>query len=162
MSTPRKTKASKEIVGNIKLIIPAGSATPSPPIGPALAPKKVSIPEFCKQFNAESLKSANKGDPIPVNITVYKDGSFTFVLRNPPVFYLIKKECGLDKGLATPGRVSGPSVNRSQLRKVARIKMHEMRLGGKTPDEALEAALRCVEGVARSAGLTVVNDENIG
>lgn len=149
----KKKGGKKHPIGEIKIILKAGKASPAPPVGPMLAQKKLNIPDFCKQFNDRSLKKNKPDTPTPTVITAYSDGSFTFNLKNPPVIYLINQECGIEKGLSDPGKSAGPVVKRSQLRKVAKIKMDEMRVSGE------DEALKCVEGSARSAGYTVEDDE---
>jgi len=134
---------AKKITGYIKLQVPAGSANPSPPIGPALGQRGLAIMEFCKQFNAQTQKM-EKGSPIPVVITVYQDRSFTFEMRTPPVSYFIKKAAKLESGSKTPGRVT-----KAQVREIAQQKMKDLNC------DTIEAAMRMVEGSARSMGIEV-------
>ena len=121
---------AKKVTGYIKLQVPAGSANPSPPIGPALGQRGLNIMEFCKQFNAQSQKM-EKGSPIPVVITVYQDRSFTFEMRTPPVSYFIKKAAKLESGSKTPGRDRAGIVTKAQVREIAQ-----------TQDEGLELRYR--------------------
>jgi large subunit ribosomal protein L11 len=140
---------AKKITGYIKLQVPAGKANPAPPIGPALGQHGVNIMEFCKAFNA---KTANAGDlKIPVVITVYADRSFTFITKTPPVTDLIKKTIGLDKGSGTPNRDKKGSITRKQVEEIARTKMADLNT------TSVEAAMRMVEGSAKSLGLEIVD-----
>ena len=139
---------AKKITGYIKLQVPAGSANPSPPIGPALGQRGLVIMEFCKQFNAQTQKM-EKGSPIPVVITVYQDRSFTFEMRTPPVSYFIKKAAKLESGSKTPGRDKAGSVTKAQVREIAEQKMKDLNT------DNVEAAMRMVEGSARSMGIEV-------
>ena len=139
---------AKKILGYIKLQVPAGSANPSPPIGPALGQQGVNIMEFCKQFNAQTQKM-EKGLPIPVIITVYSDRSFTFVMKTPPAAVLIRKAIGIEKGSGTPNTAKVGKISRKQLEDIAKLK---------TPDLTaadLEAAVRTISGTARSMGVDV-------
>ena len=139
---------AKKVQGYIKLQVPAGSANPSPPIGPALGQQGVNIMEFCKQFNAQTQKT-EKGLPIPVVITVYSDRSFTFVMKTPPAAVLIRKAIGIEKGSGTPNTAKVGKISRKQLEEIARMK---------TPDLTaadLEAAVRTIAGSARSMGVDV-------
>lgn len=141
---------AKEITGYINLIIPAGSANPSPPIGPALGQHGVNIMEFCKAFNAQTEKM-EKGMPTPVVITVYKDRSFTFITKKAPNTYYIKKLLKLKSGSKTPGRGEPVAVvKKSQLRELAKDKMVDMNA------KDVEGATRIMEGSARSMGVQVV------
>jgi len=140
---------AKKITGYIKLQVPAGSANPSPPIGPALGQRGVNIMEFCKAFNAKT-QEMEKGMPIPVIITVYGDRSFTFVMKTPPATYLLAKAAKIQKGAATTGKGYVGKVTREDIRKIAETKMPDLN----TTD--IEAAMRSVEGSARSMGLQVV------
>src|SRR5712691_6650802 len=139
---------AKKITGYIKLQVPAGAANPSPPIGPALGQRGLAIMEFCKQFNAQTQKM-EKGSPIPVVITVYQDRSFTFEMRTPPVSYFIKKAAKLESGSKTPGREKAGSVTKAQVREIAEQKMKDLNC------DTIEAAMRMVEGSARSMGIEV-------
>jgi large subunit ribosomal protein L11 len=139
---------AKKVQGYIKLQVPAGSANPSPPIGPALGQQGVNIMEFCKQFNAQTQK-LEKGLPIPVIITVYTDRSFTFVMKTPPASVLIRKAIGIEKGSGAPNTNKVGKISRKQLEEIAKTK---------TPDLTaadLEAAVRTVAGTARSMGVDV-------
>jgi large subunit ribosomal protein L11 len=139
---------AKKITGYVKLQVPAGAANPSPPIGPALGQRGLNIMEFCKQFNAQTQKM-EKGSPIPVVITVYQDRSFTFELRTPPVSYFIKKAAKLESGSKTPGRERAGTVTKEQVREIAQQKMKDLNC------DNIEAAMRMVEGSARSMGIEV-------
>jgi large subunit ribosomal protein L11 len=139
---------AKKITGYIKLQVPAGSANPSPPIGPALGQRGLAIMEFCKQFNAQT-QNMEKGSPIPVVITVYQDRSFTFEMRTPPVSYFIKKAAKLESGSKTPGRERAGSVTKAQVKEIAEKKMKDLNC------DSIDAAMRMVEGSARSMGIEV-------
>ena len=139
----------KKIEGYIKLQVPAGQANPSPPIGPALGQRGLSIMEFCKQFNAKS-KDMEQGAPIPVKITVYSDRSFSFEMRTPPASHLIKKAAGVGGGSKEPGRTSAGTITMAQVREVAKQKMKDLNT------DNLEAAVKTIAGSARSMGLQVV------
>jgi large subunit ribosomal protein L11 len=140
---------AKKIQGYLKLQVPAGAANPSPPIGPALGQRGVNIMEFCKAFNAAS-QDLEKGAPIPVVMTIYADRSFTFEMKSPPVSHFLKKAAGLQKGGQAPGRTSAGSVSRKQVQQIAEAKMKDLNA------QDVEAAMRMVEGSARSMGLQVV------
>ncbi len=140
---------AKKITGYVKLQVAAGSATPSPPIGPALGQRQVNIMEFCKQFNAATA-SLEKGMPIPTVITVYADKSFTFVTKSPPASYFLKKAANLKSGSKTPGRGAVGKVTRAQIREIAEAKMKDLNAND------IEMAMRTIEGSARSMGLEVV------
>jgi large subunit ribosomal protein L11 len=138
---------AKKITDYIKLQVPAGKANPAPPIGTALGPKGVNIMEFCKQFNA---KTANLGDiKIPVVITVYADRSFTFITKTPPAADLLKKALKLEKGSGKPNRDKIGTVTRAQIEEIARTKMPDLNTSN------LEAAMRTIEGTAKSLGLEI-------
>ena len=139
---------AKKITGYIKLQVPAGAANPSPPIGPALGQRGLAIMEFCKQFNAQTQKM-EKGSPIPVVITVYQDRSFTFEMRTPPVSYFIKKAAKLESGSKTPGREPVGQVSKKKEREIAEQKMKDLNC------DTVEAAMKMIEGSARSMGLAV-------
>ena len=139
---------AKKVQGYVKLQVPAGSANPSPPIGPALGQQGVNIMEFCKQFNA-ATQNLEKGLPIPVVITVYADRSFTFIMKTPPAAVLIRKAIGIEKGSGTPNTSKVGKINRAQLEEIAKTK---------TPDLTaadLDAAVRTIAGTARSMGVDV-------
>ena len=139
---------AKKVQGYIKLQVPAGSANPSPPIGPALGQQGVNIMEFCKQFNAQTQKM-EKGLPIPVIITVYTDRSFTFIMKTPPAAVLIRKAIGIEKGSGTPNTVKVGKITRKQLEEVAKTKQPDLTAAD------LEAAVRTIAGSARSMGVDV-------
>ena len=139
---------AKKITGYIKLQVPAGSANPSPPIGPALGQRGLAIMEFCKQFNAQT-QNMEKGSPIPVVITVYADRSFAFEMRTPPVSHFIKKAVKLESGSKTPGRDMAGSLTKAQVREIAEKKMKDLNC------DTVDAAMRMVEGSARSMGVEV-------
>jgi large subunit ribosomal protein L11 len=140
---------AKKITGYLKLQVPAGQANPSPPIGPALGQRGLNIMQFCKEFNAAS-QDMEKGAPIPCVLTIYADRSFTFEMKTPPVSFFLKKAAGLSKGGQTPGRGIAGRVTREQVRKIAEQKLKDLNAG------EVEAAMRMVEGSARSMGLEVV------
>ncbi|HEY8604876.1 MULTISPECIES: 50S ribosomal protein L11 [Tsuneonella] len=140
---------AKKIDGYIKLQVPAGTANPSPPIGPALGQRGVNIMEFCKAFNA-ATDSLEKGMPIPTTITVYADRSFTFTTKSPPASFLIKKAAKLKSGSKEPGKVSAGTIKRSALAEIAEQKMKDLNAND------IEMATRIIEGSARSMGLDVV------
>jgi large subunit ribosomal protein L11 len=139
---------AKKITGYLKLQVAAGSATPSPPIGPALGQRGLNIMEFCKAFNAQT-QGMEKGMPIPVLFTIFADRSFTFKLRTPPISYFLKKAAGVDKGSKTPGAGSAGSVTKAQLREIAEKKLVDMNA------TSIDAAILMVEGSARSMGLKI-------
>ncbi|WP_419809447.1 50S ribosomal protein L11 [Sphingomonas sp.] len=140
---------AKKITGYIKLQVPAGSANPSPPIGPALGQRGVNIMEFCKQFNAQT-GDAEKGTPLPTVITVYADRSFSFETKTPPATYLLKKAANLKSGSKEPGKTSAGTIKRSQVAEVATAKMKDLNAND------IEAATKIIEGSARAMGLQVV------
>jgi large subunit ribosomal protein L11 len=140
---------AKKVTGYLKLQVPAGAANPSPPIGPALGQRGLNIMEFCKAFNAAS-QDMEKGAPIPVVLTIYADRSFTFEMKTPPVSFFLKKAAGLQKGSQTPGRGSVGRVTRDQVRKIAEQKLKDLNASD------VDAAMKMVEGSARSMGLEVV------
>jgi large subunit ribosomal protein L11 len=139
----------KKIDGYVKLQIPAGQATQSPPIGPALGQRGLNIMEFVKQFNA-ATKSLEPGMPIPVVITVYSDRSFTFITRTPPASYFIKRAAGIESGSRTPGRAPAGKVTKKQLEEIAKQKMKDLNAND------IEGAVKQLAGSARSMGLEVV------
>ena len=140
---------AKKITGYIKLQVPAGIANPSPPIGPALGQRGVNIMEFCKAFNA-ATQELEKGAPIPTVITVYADRSFSFTTKTPPASFLLKKAANLKSGSKEPGKVKAGTVSRDKVREIATAKMKDLNAND------VEAAMRMVEGSARSMGLEVV------
>ncbi len=140
---------AKKITGFIKLQIPAGKATPAPPVGPALGQHGVNIVDFTKQFNA---RTADQGDVIiPVVITVYADHSFTFITKTPPAAVLIKKACKIQSGSGVPNKTKVASITRDQLREIAETKMPDLNAG------SIEAAISMIAGTARSMGVTVTD-----
>ena len=139
---------AKKISGYIKLQVPAGTANPSPPLGPALGQRGVNIMEFCKAFNA-ATDSLDKGTPTPTIITVFADKSFSFVTKTPPATYLIKKAANLKAGSKEPGKISGGKIARSKLAEIAEIKMKDLNAND------IEQATTIIEGSARSMGLEV-------
>ena len=139
---------AKKIDGYIKLQVPAGKANPSPPIGPALGQKGVNIMAFCKEFNA-ATSSMEPGLPVPVEITVYNDKSFTFIMKSPPSAFLIRKAAGAAKGSGVPNKTKVGKVDRAQLEEIANTKNAELTAAD------LEAAVRTLAGTARSMGIDV-------
>jgi large subunit ribosomal protein L11 len=139
---------AKKIVGYVKLQVAAGSATPSPPIGPALGQRGLNIMEFCKAFNA-ATQEMEKGSPIPVVITAYADKSFTFEMKQPPVTHFIKKAVGLKSGSKLPGTESAGTITVAQLRDIAQKKMKDLNA------DNLDAAVSMIAGSARSMGIQV-------
>lgn len=139
---------AKKVVKTIKLQIPAGKANPAPPIGPALGSAGINIMAFCKEFNAKTQDQA--GDVLPVVISVYNDKSFTFITRKPPVSRMILKECGLESGSKVPNRDKVGKLTRTQVKKIAKTKMDDMRI------VTQEAAEMMVMGTARSMGVDIV------
>ena len=139
----------KKIVGMIKLHIPAGAATPQPPVGPALGQAGANIMEFCKAFNARTMPQ--KGSTIPVVITVFSDRSFTFVTKTPPVSEQLRKAAGIEKGSGTPNRDKVGKVTSKQVEEIAKIKMPDLYAVD------LEGAMKTVAGTARSMGIDVVD-----
>ncbi|RYZ13688.1 MAG: 50S ribosomal protein L11 [Alphaproteobacteria bacterium] len=140
---------AKKILGYIKLQVPAGSATPSPPIGPALGQRGVNIMGFCKEFNARTEKEA-KGTPLPTVITVYQDKSFTFVTKTPPATFYLKQAAGIKSGAKLVGRETAGKITQAQLREIAEKKMKDLNAND------LDAASRIIEGSARAMGIQVV------
>jgi large subunit ribosomal protein L11 len=139
---------AKKVTGQIKLQIPGGQANPAPPVGPALGQRGVNIMEFCKAFNAKTQDQ--KGMVIPVIITVYSDRSFTFITKTPPAAILLLKAAKIEKGSGEPNKNKVGKVTKKQVEEIAKIKMPDLNAG------SLAAAMRTVEGTAKSAGLTVV------
>ncbi len=140
---------AKKITGYIKLQIPAGAATPAPPVGPALGQHGVNIMEFCKTFNARTQK--DQGLIIPVVITVFSDRTFTFVTKTPPAAILLLKAAGIQKGSGVPNKTKVGSVTRKQVEDIARLKMPDLNAA------SVEAAMKTVEGTARSMGMEVTD-----
>ena len=139
---------AKKITGFLKLQVPAGAANPSPPIGPALGQRGLNIMAFCKDFNAKTSQM-EKGSPIPVVITIYGDKSFTFEMRTPPMSYFLKQAAKIQSGSKAPGRDSAGKVTKAQVREIAEKKMKDLNC------DTIEAAMKMVEGSARSMGLDV-------
>jgi large subunit ribosomal protein L11 len=138
----------KKVVGQIKLQIPAGKATPAPPVGPALGQAGVNIMDFCKAFNARTAK--DEGLIIPVVVTVYADRSYTFITKTPPVAVLIKREVGIAKGSGEPNKNKVGRITQKQVESIARLKMPDLNC------DSLESAIQTVKGTARSMGVEVV------
>ena len=147
---PPKKGKKKEITAKVKLQIPAGQANPAPPVGSALGPHGVNIMDFCRQFNEATKDKA--GLIIPVIITIYKDRSFTFELKTPPAAILLKRAAGVAKGSGEPNKKKVGKVTRSQVKEIAEIKMRDLNAND------IEAAMRIIEGTARSTGIEVVED----
>ena len=141
--------AKRKIMAKVKLQIPGGQATPAPPVGPALGQHGVNIGEFVQKFNAQT--QANQGVIVPVEITIYPDRSFDFVVRKPPAAVLLKQKAGIVKGSGTPGRERIASVSRADVEEIAREKMEDLN----TTD--LAAAVRVIEGTARSMGIEITD-----
>lgn len=140
---------AKKVTGFIKLQIPAGKATPAPPVGPALGQHGVNIMGFCKDFNARTAKDA--GLIIPVVITVYQDRTFTFITKTPPAAVLIKKACNLKSGSGVPNKTKVANISKADVRKIAEQKMPDLNAA------SVESAMRMIEGTARSMGIVVVD-----
>ncbi len=138
---------AKKLSAVIKLQVPAGKANPAPPVGTALGPHGVNIMEFCKSFNEQTANQA--GMIIPVEVSVYEDRSFTFVLKTPPAAVLLKKAAGIDKGSGQPNSSKVATIKRSQVREIAELKMPDLNAVD------VDAAMRMVEGTARSMGIVV-------
>lgn len=139
---------AKKITGFVKLQIPAGKATPAPPVGTALGPQGINIMAFVKEFNA---RTQGQDTILPVEVTIYGDKSFTFILKTPPTAELLKKELGIPKGSGTPNKTKVGSVSQAQLRKIAEIKMPDLNC------DTIESAIAMVAGAARSMGVTVAD-----
>jgi large subunit ribosomal protein L11 len=138
---------AKKVLGMIKLHIPAGAASPAPPVGPALGQHAVNIMDFCKSFN-EATKEQS-GNIIPVVITVYEDRSFTFITKTPPAAELIKKSAGVEKGSGEPQKTKVGKISSAQVREIAELKLKDLNAG------SVEAAMKIIEGTARSMGVEV-------
>ena len=138
---------AKKVMTMIKLQIPAGAANPAPPVGPALGQHGVNIMEFCKAFNART--QAQSGTIIPVEISVFEDRSFTFITKTPPAAVLLREAAGVDKGSGEPNRTKVANVSRDKVREIAELKMPDLNAND------VEAAMRIIEGTARSMGITV-------
>ncbi|MBE9114768.1 50S ribosomal protein L11 [Lusitaniella coriacea LEGE 07157] len=140
---------AKKVVALIKLALPAGKANPAPPVGPALGQHGVNIMAFCKEYNAKTADKA--GTIIPVEISVYEDRSFTFILKTPPASVLIRKAAGIEKGSSTPNKQKVGSISRAQLEEIAQTKMPDLNAND------IEAAMRIVGGTARNMGVEVTD-----
>ena len=140
--------AKKKIAAIVKIQIPAGAATPAPPVGTALGPHGVAIMDFCKAYNAAT--EAQRGTIIPVEITIFEDRSFTFILKTPPAPDLLRKAAGVDKGSQTPKRATAGKVTRDQVRQIAEIKLPDLNVND------IDAGMKVIEGTARSMGIEVV------
>ena len=139
---------AKKVTGFVKLQIPAGKATPAPPVGTALGPQGINIMAFVKEFNA---RTQGQDTILPVEVTIYGDKSFTFVLKTPPTAELLKKELGIPKGSGAPNKTKVGTVTQAQLRKIAEVKMPDLNC------DSIESAMAMVAGAARSMGVTVVD-----
>jgi large subunit ribosomal protein L11 len=139
----------KKQIGFVKLQVPAGAATPAPPVGTALGPQGVNIMDFCKQFNARTQNQP--GMIIPVEVTIYQDRSFTFITKTPPAAVLLKKEAGLDKGSAAPNRDKVGTGTWAQVKKIAELKMEDLNAND------VAGAMKIIAGTARSMGVEVVD-----
>ena len=140
---------AKKLKAVIRVQIEAGKANPAPPIGPALAPHGINLMAFCKEYNART--SGRPGEVVPAEVTIYTDGSFTFILKTPPTPQLLRKAAGVEKGSAEPNRDKVGRVTREQVREIAEIKMRDLNAND------LEAAMRQIEGTARNMGILVVD-----
>ncbi|MBO4251704.1 MAG: 50S ribosomal protein L11 [Clostridia bacterium] len=140
---------AKKVTAIVKLQLPAGKATPGPPVGSTLGPHGINIPGFTKEFNAKTADQA--GLIIPVVMTIYQDRSFTFVLKTPPAPVLIKKECGIESASATPNKTKVAKITKAQVEKIAKLKMPDLNAN------TLEAAMSMIAGTARSMGIEVVD-----
>ena len=139
----------KKIKAVVKLQIEAGKANPAPPVGPALAQHGINLMQFCKEYNARTASMA--GNIIPAEVTIYQDGSFTFVLKTPPTPDLLRKAAGIEKGSSEPNRNKVGRITRAQLREIAQLKMRDLNAVD------LEGAMRQIEGTARSMGIEIVD-----
>jgi large subunit ribosomal protein L11 len=140
---------AKKVLQEIKLQIPAGRANPSPPVGPALGQAGVNIPMFCKEFNAKTQAQAAEGFIIPVVITVYADRSYSFITKTPPASDLLRRAAKIDKGSGEPNKTKVGRITKAQVREIAEIKMPDLNTN------TVEAAMRSIEGTARSMGIVV-------
>lgn len=140
---------AKKVTGQVKLQIPAGKATPAPPVGTALGPQGVNIMEFCKQFNAKTSGKENEGLIIPVVITIYSDRSFTFITKTPPVAILIKKALKLEKGSPTPNKSKVGKITEAQIAEIAKLKMPDLN------SFTIDGAIAQVKGACRSMGVDI-------
>ncbi|MBN1686815.1 MAG: 50S ribosomal protein L11 [Spirochaetales bacterium] len=142
--------AKKTVAAVIKLQVPAGRATPAPPVGPALGPHGVSAPQFVQQFN-DRTKNVEPGLTVPVVITVFEDRSFTFITKTPPAAVLIRKACNLEKGSSEPNKEKVATISRKKLEEIAKLKMEDLNAN------EIDAAVRIIAGTARSMGVVVEN-----
>ena len=140
---------AKKVTGFVKLQIPAGQATPAPPVGTALGPQGINIMAFVKEFNSRTASQA--GMILPVEVTIFSDKSFTFILKTPPAAILLKKEAGIEKGSGQPNRNKVGKVTKAQIKKIAEIKMPDLNC------DSIESAMAMVAGAARSMGLEVID-----
>jgi large subunit ribosomal protein L11 len=147
-STTKEIRVAKKLKAIVKLNLNAGKANPAPPVGPALASHGINIMAFCKEYNARTQNRA--GDVIPAEVTIYTDGSFTFVLKSPPASVLLKKAAGIEKGSDQPNRNKVGKVTQAQLREIAEVKFKDMNAND------IEAAMKQIEGTARNMGITIV------
>jgi len=138
---------AKKIKAVVKLQIPAGKANPAPPIGPALATHGINIMAFCKEYNAKT--QSKMGQIIPAEISIFQDGSFTFILKSPPTGFLLRQAAGVEKGSGEPNRVNVGSITRAQLREIAEVKFNDMNAID------IEGAMRQIEGTAHNMGITI-------
>jgi large subunit ribosomal protein L11 len=139
----------KKVKSLIKLQVKGGAANPSPPVGPALGQHGVNIMEFCKAFNAQTQTPDKQGKPLPVEITVYDDRSFTFIIKTPPASYLVREAAGIEKGSSVPHTNKVGKITRKQLEEIAKFKMQDLNAA------SLETAMRSIAGTARSMGVEV-------
>jgi large subunit ribosomal protein L11 len=146
----KEKKVAKKLKAIVRLQIQAGKANPAPPIGPALAGHGINLMAFCKEYNART--SNRMGEILPAEISIFTDGSFTFILKTPPAAVLLKKAAGVDKGSAIPNREKVGKVTRKQVREIAELKMKDLNAVD------IEGAMRQIEGTARNMGLTVTED----
>ncbi len=142
---------SKEVVAKVKLQIVAGQASPAPPVGPSLAPHGVNLMDFVRQFN-DRTRNMEEGTIVPVVVTVFKDRSFTFIIKTPPASFLLKKAAGIARGSSAPNKDKVGKVTRKQIEEIARIKLPDLN----TDD--LEAAIRSIEGTAKNMGLEIISE----
>ena len=145
----RRFIMAKKVTAIVKLQLPAGKATPGPPVGSTLGPHGINIPGFTKEFNAKTADQA--GLIIPVVMTIYQDRSFTFILKTPPAPVLIKKECGIESASATPNKTKVAKITKAQVEKIAKLKMPDLNAN------TLDAAMSMIAGTARSMGIEVVD-----
>jgi large subunit ribosomal protein L11 len=146
----KEKKVAKKLKAIVRLQIQAGKANPAPPIGPALAGHGINLMAFCKEYNART--NNRLGEILPAEISIFTDGSFTFILKTPPAAVLLKKAAGVDKGSAIPNREKVGKVTRKQVREIAELKMKDLNAVD------LEGAMRQIEGTARNMGITVIED----